>query len=111
MLRTRLCELLDIELPIIAAPMGPSITSPELAAAVGNAGGLGIVSFGANPPALVRRLIRRVRELTDRPFGVNFILALSAPEQIAVAIEERVPVLSTFWGDPTPWVEPAHAAG
>ncbi len=111
MLRTRLCDLLGIELPIIAAPMGPSITSPELVAAVGNAGGLGIVSFGANPPPLVRRLIRRVRELTDRPFGVNFILPLAAPEQVAACIEERAPVLSTFWGDPAPYVEPAHAAG
>ena len=67
MLRTPLCDLLGIELPIVAAPMGPSISGPELAAAVSNAGGLGIVSFGANPPPLLRRLVERVRELTDSP--------------------------------------------
>src|SRR5262245_32566588 len=111
MLRTRLCDTLGIEVPIIAAPMGPSITSPELAAAVGNAGGLGIVSFGGNPPELLRRLIRRIRDLTDRPFGVNVILALGREEQVATCIDERVPVLSFFWGDPSPWVGRAHAAG
>src|SRR2546426_275686 len=111
MLRTRLCERLGIDTPVIVAPMGPSITGPELAAAVSNAGGLGIMSFGANPPPLLRQAIRRVRELTMRPFGVNFIVPLAQAEQVAVCIEERVPVLSFFWGDPSPYVEPAHAAG
>ncbi len=111
MLRTRLCDLLGIEVPIIAAPMGPSITGPELAAAVSNAGGLGIISFGANPPDLLRREIRRVRERTDRPFGVNVILHFPADEAVVVGLDERVPVLSFFWGDPTPYVERAHIAG
>ena len=111
MLRTRLCELLNIEVPIIAAPMGHAVTGPELAAAVGNAGGLGIVSFGVNPPPLLRQLIRRIRGLTDKPFGINFILEFAQEEQIATCIEERVPVLSFFWGDPSPYVPRAHAAG
>src|SRR5437016_2961231 len=113
--------LLDLFMPVMtgSASRDEQLRDPSMAAiplvvttaAVGNAGGLGIVSFGANPPPLVRRLIRRVRELTDRPFGVNFILPLAAPEQVAACIEERAPVLSTFWGDPAPYVEPAHAAG
>ena len=111
MLRTPLCDLLGIELPIVAAPMGPSISGPELAAAVSNAGGLGIVSFGANPPPLLRRLVERVRELTDRPFGVNYLLPFTIPEQVDVCVEQRVPVLSTFWGDPAPYVGAAHDAG
>ena len=111
MLRTRLCDLLGIEIPIICAPMGPSITSPELAATVSNAGGLGIISFGANPPDLLRQEIRRVRDLTDRPFGVNFILQFPVEESVTVCLEERVPVLSFFWGDPSPYVERAHTAG
>jgi NAD(P)H-dependent flavin oxidoreductase YrpB (nitropropane dioxygenase family) len=111
MLRTRLCDLLGIDVPILAAPMGPDISSPELAAAVSNAGGLGLVSFGVYPPPLLRQLIRRMRELTDRPFGVNFILALAQPEQVERCIEERVPSLSFAWGDPTPYIERAHAAG
>src|SRR5262245_27617404 len=111
MLRTRLCDLLGIDVPILVAPMGPDITTPELAAAVSNAGGLGLVSFGANPPPLLRELIRRVRALTDRPFGVNVLLPLAGDEHLAVCIEERVPVLSLFWGDAGPWVERAHRAG
>jgi hypothetical protein len=111
MLRTRLCDLLGIDVPILAAPMGPDISSPELAAAVSNAGGLGLVSFGVYPPPLLRQLIRRMRELTDRPFGVNLILALAQPEQVELCIEERVPILSFAWGDPTPYVERAQAAG
>ncbi|HEX2172524.1 MAG TPA: nitronate monooxygenase [Dehalococcoidia bacterium] len=111
MLRTRLCDLLGIDVPIVCAPMGPSITGPELAAAVSNAGGLGVISFGADPPDLLRQQIRRLRDLTDKPFGVNFILHFPVEAQVAVCLEERVPVLSFFWGDPTPYVDRAHAAG
>jgi NAD(P)H-dependent flavin oxidoreductase YrpB (nitropropane dioxygenase family) len=111
MLRTRLCETLGIEAPIISAPMGPDISGPELAAAVSNAGGLGLISFGANPPSLLRQQIARLRQLTDRPFGVNFILHFPIEEQFKVCLEERVPVLSFFWGDPSPYVAQAHAAG
>jgi NAD(P)H-dependent flavin oxidoreductase YrpB (nitropropane dioxygenase family) len=110
-MKTALCRLLGIEHPIIAAPMGPDLTGPELVAAVSNAGGLGILQAQLSPPPLFRQTIRRVRELTDRPFGVNLLLHFPAEDQVAVCLEERVPVLSFFWGDPTPYVERAHAAG
>jgi len=110
MLRTRLCELLGIAHPIVCAPMG-WITGPELTAAVSGAGGLGILGAGANPPELLRQKIRCVRELTDRPFGVNLILSRPTEERFQVCVEERVPVLSLFWGDPAPFVERAHGAG
>src|SRR5438093_6395910 len=110
MLKTHLCDLLGIELPIIAAPMG-FVTGPELAAAVSNAGGLGIMSFNANPPPVLRREIRRLRALTRKPFGVNLILHFPIEDHVAVCLEERVPVLSLFWGDPAPYVARAHAAG
>ena len=110
MLRTRLCELLGIAHPVICAPMG-WITGPELTAAVSGAGGLGILGAGANPPELLRQKIRRVRELTDRPFGVNLILSRPAEERFQVCVDERVPVLSLFWGDPAPYVTRAHDAG
>ncbi len=109
-LRTPLCELLGIGLPILCAPMG-FVTGPELTAAVSNAGGLGILSFSRNPPERLRQEIRRVRELTAKPFGVNLLLPADVPEHAAVCIEERVPLLSLFWGDPAPYVEPAHKAG
>jgi NAD(P)H-dependent flavin oxidoreductase YrpB (nitropropane dioxygenase family) len=114
-IRTHLCDLLDIEVPLFAAPMG-FITGPELAAAISNAGGLGIMSFSVNPPPLLRDEIRRVRSLTDKPFGVGVLLSgphLAFPVDtiVEVCLEEQVPALLTFWGDPTPYVERAHAAG
>ena len=109
--KTALCELLRIEYPIIAAPMGPALTGPELVAAVSNAGGLGILQAQLAPPPLFRREIQRVRELTDKPFGVNLILHFPVDELVAICVEERVPIVSFFWGDPTPYVERVHAGG
>ena len=116
MLRTRLCELLEIEVPVLGAPMGPEIAGLDLAAAVSNAGGLGMISFGGYPPPALRERIRKLRTMTSKPFGVNVLLEgphLPLPESAFVdaCIAERVPVLSFFWGDPTPYVEKAHNAG
>src|SRR6516165_3913835 len=110
-MRTALCDLLGIEHPIIAAPMGPDLTGPELVAAVSNAGGLGILQAQFCSPPVFREEIRRVRALTARPFGVNLLLHFPVEDQVAVCLDERVPVLSLFWGDPTPYVGRAHAAG
>src|SRR5215468_6827942 len=110
-MRTDFCDLLGIEHPIVAAPMGPDLTGPDLVAAVSNAGGLGILQAQFCTPPVFRQEIRRVRALTARPFGVNLLLHFPAEDQVAVCLEERVPVLSLFWGDPTPYVGCAHAAG
>ena len=110
-MKTNLCHMLGIEHPIFAAPMGPDLTGPDLVAAVSNAGGLGILQAQLCPPPLFRQEIRRVRALMDRPFGVNLILHFPVEDHVAVCLEERVPVLSFFWGDPTPYVGRAHAAG
>ena len=116
MLHTRLCELLEIEVPVLGAPMGPEIAGLDLAAAVSNAGGLGMISFGGYPPSALRERIGNLRTMTSKPFGVNILLSgplLPIPESAFVdaCIAERVPVLSFFWGDPTPYVEKAHRAG
>jgi nitronate monooxygenase len=111
MIRTRLCSALGINHPIISAPMGPDLSGPELVAAVSNAGGLGILQAQLASPAIFRQQIQRVRELTDKPFGVNLILHFPSDELMAICFEERVPVLTLFWGDPTPYVERTHAAG
>src|SRR5499425_1370400 len=110
-MRTDFCDLLGIEHPIVAAPMGPDLTGPEFVAAVSNAGGLGILQAQFCPPPVFREEIRRVRALTDKPFGVNLLLHFPVEDHVAVCLDERIPVLSLFWGDPTPYVEPAHAAG
>jgi NAD(P)H-dependent flavin oxidoreductase YrpB (nitropropane dioxygenase family) len=110
-MKTSLCRLLGIEYPIIAAPMGPDLTGPELVAAVSNAGGLGILQAQFCPPPVFRQQICRVRELTDKPFGVNLLLHFPAEDHVAVSLDERAPVLSFFWGDPAPYIERAHAIG
>jgi NAD(P)H-dependent flavin oxidoreductase YrpB (nitropropane dioxygenase family) len=116
--RTRLCDLLGIEQPILSAGISAG-AGPELAAAVSNAGGLGVVGMSGFPPAHVRERIAATRALTDKPFGVNLILddqgdpelAAAIPERAQLMIDERVPLLVFFVGDPAPYVEPAHSAG
>jgi nitronate monooxygenase len=109
-LRTPLCDLLGIEYPIFCAPMG-FIVGPELAGAVSEAGGCGLMSFNRNPPEIMRNDIHALRERTDRPFGLNMLLPSDVDEHAAVCIEERVPLVSFFWGDPSRFVKPAHDAG
>src|SRR5262249_56835274 len=62
-------------------------------------------------PPVFREEIRRVRALTAKPFGVNLLLHFPVEDQVAVCLDERVFVLSLFWGDPTPYVGRAHAVG
>src|SRR4029079_3180161 len=72
-LRTRLCDILDIEYPIILAGMG-GVATAELVAAVSEAGGLGIVGRAAMPADEIERQVRRIRDLTSKPFGVDVLL-------------------------------------
>jgi NAD(P)H-dependent flavin oxidoreductase YrpB (nitropropane dioxygenase family) len=75
-LHTRVCNILRIEYPIVLAGMGGAST-PELAAAVSNAGGLGVLGAAGCGPKLLRQWIARTRELTDKPFGVDTLLPAS----------------------------------
>ena len=111
MLRTRFCDRFGIDAPIVVAPMGPDLTGVELVAAVCHGGGFGILQAQLCGPAQLREEIRRLRTLTSRPFGVNFVLHFPHEDGVRVCLEERVAALSLFWGDPTPFVEPAHRAG
>ena len=111
MLTTSLCRRLGIAHPILSAGMGGAIAGVDLVAAVSNAGGLGVLGMLALPAPVIRDSIRRVRALTDRPFGVNLVLASIQGDEISTCLEERVPVLVLFWGDPAPYVAEAHARG
>ena len=111
MVTTPLCESLGIEVPIWNAGMGGGLAGPELAAAVCGAGGLGVLGMGGLPTPAIRESIRQLRALTDRPFGVNLIVPLMDEEAVSCCLEERVPVLVLFWGDPGPYVEEAHRVG
>jgi len=111
MLTTRFCERFGIDAPIVAAPMGPDLTGPELVAAVCNAGGFGILQAQLCPPALLRQQIRHLRSLTAKPFGVNFVFPFPHRDGVQVCLEERVAALSFFWGDPEEFVPATHDAG
>jgi nitronate monooxygenase len=110
-LQTRFCERFGVTAPIVSAPMGPDLSGPELVAAVCSAGGFGILQAQLHRPDLLREQITQVRSLTDKPFGVNFILHFPHRDGIQVCLEERVAALSFFWGDPSEFVGPAHDAG
>jgi NAD(P)H-dependent flavin oxidoreductase YrpB (nitropropane dioxygenase family) len=103
-------QTFGIELPIIQAPMGGAV-GPPLAAAVSNAGGLGMLVPWRADVDVVRRQIRETRALTSRPFGVNLVLEIPQEERLAVCLDERVPVISFFWRDPSSLVPRAKAAG
>ena len=109
-LTTPLCTLLGIDLPIVQAPIGSSST-PELAAAVSEAGGLGMLAQTWFDVPEVRERLRSARSLTDRPVGVNLILDLPVRDKLDACLEEGARVVSTFWGDPGPVREAIRAAG
>ncbi|GKW45005.1 nitronate monooxygenase family protein [Planococcus sp. NCCP-2050] len=103
--QTRITDLLGIRLPIIQGGLA-YLAYAELAAAVSNAGGLGqITAMSLSTPEQLRGEIRKVRELTDQPFGVNFAIGDHGREfshMLQVAIDENVPVISMTGGNPTP---------
>ncbi len=111
MIHTRLCDLLGVMHPILSAPMAGT-AGARLAAAVSEAGGLGIIGGSGGDAAWLRAQIRSVRERTDKPFGVGFISSRPGLAALtAVAIAERVPVITHSFADPTPFVADIHAAG
>ena len=99
-LKTELCDLLEIEKPIIQGGMA-WVATGELAAAVSSAGGLGIIGAGNAPADVIEKEIEKVRELTDKPFGLNImLLSPFADDIIELAIEKKVPVITTGAGNP-----------
>lgn len=109
-MQTVLCSLLQIEVPIIQAAMGGA-AGPALAAAVSNAGGLGMLVPWRADLATLRRQIRETRALTSKPFGVNLNLEFPQEERLEAALDEGVRVISFFWRDPAALVPRAKAAG
>ena len=100
MLKTELSTTLDLETPLISAGMA-FVAGPALAAAVSNAGGLGMLGTGMAPPEGLRQMIQATRTLTKRPFGVDLIGTFAEDGHIAVLVEEKVPVAVFFWDLPT----------
>ena len=110
-MRTRVCDLFNIEYPIIQGGMA-WVSEHNLAAAVSNAGGLGIIAAANAPVEVVRNEIRKVKELTDKTFGVNImLLSPYAPEITDLVIEEKVPVVATGAGNPEKYIPKWKEAG
>ncbi len=110
-MKNRLCDLLGIEYPIIQGGMA-WVATAELAAAVSNGGGLGLIAAGGAPADVVREQIIKCRELTDKPFGVNVMLMSPFAEEVMqVIIEEKPAVVATGAGNPGKYMEPLKAAG
>src|SRR3982750_3806462 len=110
MLRTRLCRTLGIAHPVFSAGVGAA-AGGERGAPVPNGGGFGLLGTGSLPSKFVREQIRRVRELSDRPFGINLVLPLLRRGTIEACLEEKVPVLVLFWGDVKTIVADARREG
>lgn len=110
-MKTRVTEILGTEYPIVQGAMA-WIAEHNLAGAVSAAGGLGIIAGGNAPAEVIRQEIKSLREITDRPFGVNLmLLSPHASELAQVVIEEKVPVITTGAGNPEKYMDAWKAAG
>ncbi|MFC2041385.1 NAD(P)H-dependent flavin oxidoreductase [Chloroflexota bacterium] len=109
-MKTRMTELFGVKHPIVLAGMN-WITEPKIVSAVCNAGGLGLLAIAHLTPEETRQQIRKIKELTDKPFGINQILiSPTARENLNVAIEEKVPVINYSLGRPD-FIERVHEYG
>ena len=110
-MKTEVTKLLGIEYPIIQGGMA-WVAEHRLAAAVSNAGGLGLIGAANAPAEWVRDQIRKAKELTDKPFGVNIMLMSPFADEVAqAAAEEKVKVITTGAGNPGKYLELWKAAG
>jgi len=110
-IRTRVSELLGVDLPILQAPMG-WIARAQLASAVSNAGGLGIIETSSGELDAVRAEILKMRDLTDKPFGVNIAqLFVRDPNIVDFVVDQGVRFVTTSAGNPTKYTAKLKAAG
>ncbi len=111
MINTKICSLLNIKYPIFQGGMA-QISDANLAAAVSEAGGLGIIAAGNNTPDVLKKEIDKIRLLTDKPFGINvMLLNIYAKEVSEMLAEEKVPVIITGAGNPGVYMKMWKRAG
>jgi NAD(P)H-dependent flavin oxidoreductase YrpB (nitropropane dioxygenase family) len=104
------CECVSVELPVVLAPMGGAVGA-KLAAAVSNAGGLGVLPLWSGEVKTLRKIVHQTKSLTSKPFAVNLNLDFPQEEHLDACLEEGVPIISFFWGNPSPLVKRAKDAG
>ncbi len=110
MLRTPLCDLLGINVPIIQAGMSV-LSSAELVAAVSNAGGLGSLGAWRRPPDNLSEQLSQIREMTDKPFAVNYVVPEINDDSLNITLQAKPAVISFALDDPGENVNRAHDAG
>jgi len=113
MFRTTLTEILGIKYPIVQAGMG-GVATADLVAAVSNAGGMGTLGAALWSPPELREQIRKVKDMTDKPFAVDLLLAEgmpNVPEMMEAIFDEGVPVFASGLGNPAQWVPEMHRRG
>ncbi|ABR48908.1 2-nitropropane dioxygenase, NPD [Alkaliphilus metalliredigens QYMF] len=111
MFHTRLCDILDIKYPIIQGGMA-WVATAELAAAVSEAGGLGIIAAGNAPADIVKNEIQKAKKMTKKPFGVNVMLLSPFIEEVMqVVYEEKIAVITTGAGNPGKYMPKLRAIG
>lgn len=111
MIRSEICDLLGIEYPVFQGGMA-WIADGKLAAAVSNGGGLGIIAAGNAPGEYVKEQIKKARELTEKPIGVNIMLMSPFADEVAkVVTEEKVDVVTTGAGNPSKYINEWKVAG
>ena len=110
-MKTKITEMLGIKYPVIQGGMA-WVAEYNLAAAVSNAGGLGLIGAASAPPEIVREQIKKCKELTDKPFGVNVMLLNPNAEEVAkIIVEEGVKVVTTGAGSPAKFMPMWKEAG
>lgn len=110
-IRNRITELLGVEYPIVQAPMG-WIARAQLASAVSNAGGLGVIETSSGRLDEVREEVKKMRTLTSRPFGVNIAQAfVRDPDIVSFVVDQGVKFVTTSAGDPNRYCSALKAAG
>lgn len=111
MINTRLCEILNIKYPIIQGGMA-WIATAELAAAVSEAGGMGMIGAGNAPAKVVEEEIVKAKELTNKPFGVNIMLLSPFTEEVVeIVCKHKVHVVTTGAGNPAKFIKKLKTAG
>ncbi|MFK8033469.1 MAG: NAD(P)H-dependent flavin oxidoreductase [Hyphomicrobiales bacterium] len=109
-MKSELCDVLGIEVPIISAPLGGA-TGPEMTAAVSEAGGFGTIPLWRGGADVVHSGIEQVRALTDRNFAVNLNMDFSHEEELQACIDQEILAVSLFWGVKPSFVEMAKRGG
>lgn len=109
-MRKKFCNTFGIENPVVLAPMA-GVVSDALVAAVSNAGGLGLAPLWHVDASELRKSVRKIKQLTNKPFGVNLNMDFPSKEHLYACLEEGVEIISLFWKPPGDFLTEAKSAG